>query len=92
MDRKLAVIDVNLIYSKGTGKLGFCLGNVWWLILDGLRKDISNPKFQFVFDEPIVVVKEVIRGKVRFRLIDGRKRLTVHRMLGKREIKAWILT
>jgi len=64
----------------------------WHQAINHLRTDINDERYKFVF-EPILIARYGGRKKpYRYVLLDGRKRLLVHRALGLKKIKAriWI--
>lgn len=85
MDDILYTHNLSSFYERKGSEL-------WWKntgdkIVEALRKDINNPRYQWVFKPIRVNWKGHLK---KYRVGDGRKRYYIHRKLGLKTIKAEI--
>ena len=81
-----------------TDKLrNFPVDKNWREAVIALSKNIKDPRYQYIF-KPITVVSYGKQSHIRsnvppiiYRISDGRKRYCVHRELGLKTIKAYVI-
>ena len=91
LTNQFVVLDINQIHS--TKPLHMPSAQHWHRAIKALQINIEDKNYSFVF-EPILVARYGKERKKSYRyvLLDGRKRLLIHRALGLKKIKAriWI--